>query len=100
LNSANRDIEQTISWHHALQTASLQRGEWDLVDCIIATHNNPYGNAQLNPISNLVEIDLNEEAQTYNINVGTASEGVTFTRLSAAIGGLLLKYPPKVGVTA
>ena len=84
-------------WHHAMQTASLQRGEWDLVDCIIATHSNPYGNAQLSAISNLVEISLDDVAQTHKLDIGAAPEGVILTRLSEAIKGLLSQYPPTVG---
>ncbi len=87
-------------WHHAMQTASLQRGEWDLVECVIATHSTPYGNAQLSAISNLVEINFDDQAQTHNINVGHPPEGVTLTRLSEAISGLLAEYPPTVSMAA
>jgi Cas7 group CRISPR-associated protein Csh2 len=81
-------------WHHAMQTASLQRGEWDLVDCFIATHNTPYGNAQLSAIANLINVTLDESNQTFDLNVGDAPEGVTLTRLSEVISGLVEQYPP------
>jgi CRISPR-associated protein Csd2 len=87
-------------WHHAMQTASLQRGEWDLVDCVIATHNTPYGNAQLSTIANLVEITVDEQAQTYRIDLGDAPGGVTLIRLSEVINGLLSQYPPTVNTAA
>jgi CRISPR-associated protein Csd2 len=87
-------------WHHAMQTASLQRGQWDLAECIIASHKTPYGNAQLNSISNLVQITADDEAQTYRLDVGEAPEGVTLTRLSEVINGLVAKYPPTVRTAA
>jgi Cas7 group CRISPR-associated protein Csh2 len=87
-------------WHHAMQTASLQRGEWDIVDCIIATHNNPYGNAQLSAIADLVKVDIDDSSQTYNVTVGDRPEGVTLTHLSEEIGQLLSTYPPTVGAAA
>ena len=83
-------------WHHAMQTASLQRGEWDLVDCIIATHNNPYGNVQLSTVADLVKIEVDDSAQTYTMTLGQPPAGVVITRLSEAIGGLLSQYPPTV----
>jgi CRISPR-associated protein Csd2 len=87
-------------WHHAMQTASLQRGEWDLLDCVIATHSNPYGNAQLSQISDLVKISVDDQEQTHSFDVSQAPEGVTFTRLSKAINGLQSQYPPTVGQVA
>jgi CRISPR-associated protein Csd2 len=83
-------------WHHAMQTASLQRGEWDLVDCFIATHNTPYGNAQLSAIANLIDVTLDESNQTFDLNVGDAPDGVVLTRLSEMIGGLVEQYPPSL----
>jgi Cas7 group CRISPR-associated protein Csh2 len=87
-------------WHHAMQTASLQRGEWELIDCIIASHNTPYGNAQLSAVSSLVEIDFDETAQSSRINVADAPDGVTLHRLSDVINALLAKYPPTLSVAA
>ena len=89
-------------WYHAMQTASLQRGEWDLVECFIATHNNPYGNAQLQQIANLVAISVDEQKQTHNVMAlkPQPPTGVTFTRLSEVINALLSKYPPTVSMAA
>lgn len=87
-------------WHHAMQTASLQRGEWDIVDCIIATHSNPYGNAQLEAIAGLVKVNVDLSDRSHQITLGTPPTGVTFTRLSEAIDGLLTKYPPSIGQTS
>jgi CRISPR-associated Cas5-like protein len=81
-------------WHHAMQTASLQRGKRDLVECVIATHSNPYGNAQLGKISDLVQVDIDDRAQTHSIKINNAPAGVTTTLLSAAISDLLTVYPP------
>lgn len=87
-------------WHHAMQTASLQRGEWDMVDCIIATHGTAYGSAQLSTISDLVEVKVDGEAQTHEINLVTAPVGVTFTRLSESIDALIAQYPPQINNVA
>jgi CRISPR/Cas system type I-B associated protein Csh2 (Cas7 group RAMP superfamily) len=87
-------------WHHALQTASLQRGEWDLVDCIIASHRTPYGNAQLSAISELVNISVDEQKHTYNVQIGEAPDGVIIHRLSEIIDELLSLYPPTVSAAA
>ena len=83
-------------WHHAIQTASLQRGEWDLVECVIATHSTPYDNAQLSKISNLVSINVDEKTQTHSIDLGTTPEDVIFTRLSDPSARLETQYPPGV----
>jgi Cas7 group CRISPR-associated protein Csh2 len=87
-------------WHHAMQTASLQRGEWDMVDCVIATHSTAYGSAQLGKISDLVKVTVDEEAQTHKIDLGTAPAGVTFTRLSESINALIAQYPPQINKSA
>jgi Cas7 group CRISPR-associated protein Csh2 len=83
-------------WHHAMQTASLQRGEWDMVDCIIATHNSPYGNAQLSSIDSLIQVHVDENEKTHQITVPEPPNGVIFTRLSESIDTIIQKYPPNI----
>jgi Cas7 group CRISPR-associated protein Csh2 len=83
-------------WHHAMQTASLQRGEWDMVDCIIATHNSPYGNAQLSSIESLIQVNVDENEKTHQITVLEPPNGVIFTRLSESIDAIIQKYPPTI----
>jgi CRISPR/Cas system type I-B associated protein Csh2 (Cas7 group RAMP superfamily) len=78
-------------WHHAAQTASLQRGEWDIVDCIIATHSTPFGNTQLAAIADMVAVD--DDGAIADM---VAPAGVTLTRLSEAIDALTKAYPPTI----
>jgi CRISPR-associated protein Cas7 len=83
-------------WFHAQQTASLQRGRWDIVDCVIGVHSNAYGNAQLSTIEKLVQVDVDTVKQEHTIKVGQAPSGVTLVSLSEVIGALLEAYPPAV----
>lgn len=78
-------------WQHPIMTASLQRGEWEIVDVVIATHNNAYGNLQLSKVDGLVTVEGNGV-----VSVADAPEGITITRLSDVIDDLTVAYPPTI----